>query len=72
MRRLLLHLPVGLVNVLALWLSVPLGLSFTAGFLLYEVDENWEIKDKAYPDVKGWLWGYALGVLVWAMLRLRS
>ena len=66
MKRLLVHLPVGLVNVLALWVSVPLGLSFTVGFLLYEVDEDWKIKNGAYRDVGGWLYGMALGTLVWA------
>jgi hypothetical protein len=70
----LLHIPVGVVNVLIpvalyLVLGVPgaliggvLALVLGIGFVAYEVTE-WEIiKDILYPDIQGWLWGIGLSV----------
>jgi hypothetical protein len=33
------------------------------GFLAYEVTEDWRIKDKAYIDIQGYMWGLATGIV---------
>ena len=59
-RRALLHAPVG---VLAAWLCFSLsaiGTPFFIGFLVYEIVEDWRIKDRGYKDILGFLWGFAV------------
>lgn len=68
----LLHIPVGLVNILvpiALYLlfgqaGVIIGgaaaLLFGFGFVAYQVTEGIKIKDRIFPDIHGWLWGIGI------------
>jgi hypothetical protein len=66
--RLLLHVPVGLANV-GLYAAEPaLGLGGTLAFLFYERNEDRWLKDQAWIDVAGFLWGLFLGGLVWVIL----
>lgn len=64
--RAALHFPVG---IFAAWLTSwnpALGLLLGAGFLLYEVLEDWRIKDHSFLDVYGFLCGLSVGaVAVW-------
>lgn len=56
----LVHFPVGLFSA---WLTAktpPAGLMLSSGFLVYQVLEDWRIKDKGYKDVFGFLIGYGL------------
>lgn len=58
--RALAHVPVG---ALAAWLcgtSPKLGIPFFVGFLVYEVVEDWRIKDRGYKDIFGFLCGYGV------------
>jgi len=64
--RLLLHLPVGGFTA---WLAArdPAAAAlFFAGFIIYELNEDWRIKDQAWKDLAGWLWGFALATYVLA------
>lgn len=73
--RLLLHLPVGLVNALLFSICEPAGVCFSVGFLLYEVAQDLHHRDRCYADVAGWLWGLAVALIAWwalAALRCRS
>ena len=59
-KRALLHAPVG---ALAAWLCFNLpaiGTPFFIGFLVYEIAEDWRIKDRGYKDILGFLWGFAV------------
>lgn len=71
-RRLLLHIPVGLAMA---WLSLNfplLAVFLFLGFLVYELDQDWRIKDKAYKDIAGALWGICIGGLAIYSIRLLS
>ena len=62
-RRAVLHFPVG---VFAAWLASVawvLCLVFSAGFLTYEVMEDWQIADRGYRDVFGFLIGVGVGAV---------
>jgi len=58
--RAVIHLPIG---GFAAWLisDDPVGGSiFAIGFLVYQVVEDWRIKDKGYKDIFGYLIGFGL------------
>jgi len=61
LKRVLMHIPVGMLTVVlgffgAWWL----GVLFGVGFWVYEVDEDWHIRNGAWYDIKGWLWGLTI------------
>ena len=60
--RALLHIPVGIFNVFAGFVAWPFSLVFAAGFLAYEVNEDWRLKDNAYIDIFGYLIGLVIGI----------
>lgn len=65
----LMHIPVGLINI-----GIGIGIAkagypmlgaviagiFGYGFVKYEHIEQRDLKDKAYQDIKGWLFGLGL------------
>lgn len=63
-KRAALHFPVG---VFTAWLGtvspVTCGV-FGAGFLVYEVLEDWRLKDRSYKDVFGYLIGIGAGTFI--------
>jgi len=62
MRRVLIHIPVGLANAFIAFVSGWLGLVFGLGFIAYELNEDiYYKKDKAYVDLQGFLWGITIG-----------
>jgi len=61
--RLLLHVPVGIVNALMFGMCEPAGVVFSVGFLLYEVAQDLHHRDRCYADLAGWLWGLAGSVI---------
>jgi len=62
-KRLLLHIPVGAVNLVLLQVHPVLAVIFFLGFMIYELNEDWRIKDFAFVDIAGYLWGLALSGL---------
>ena len=67
-----LHVPVGALNVAAIFLHWAVGLIFCLGFLFYEANEDRHIEDQAWYDVAGYLWGIGLVVGVWLILNMRT
>jgi hypothetical protein len=59
--NILIHIPVGLVNIAIGVFSGYMGILFGLGFIIYELNEQRMLSDKAYVDIQGWLWG--LGIL---------
>lgn len=62
--RACLHVPVGWFNGLALDVGPMWASMFFLGFIAYEINEDWGIKDGAYLDIYGWLIGFAI-MIAW-------
>lgn len=62
--RVIMHLPVGGFAVwLASW-SPALAVTFSITFVFgYEITQDFHVKDGAYIDIKGFLWGMVLVAL---------
>lgn len=70
--RALLHVPVGIFNVACLQVHWVIALIFFGGFMVYEVTEDWRLKDRAYIDIFGYLIGVGVGVAVYVFLDWRG
>ena len=76
--RLLMHVPVGLLTIAAFILGfvlglppisaailgVGLGFAFLVGFIIYEINEDRHIEDRAFHDILGFLTGLGAGIVV--------
>ena len=69
MKRILLHIPMGILIVMASRLHWTLPVALVALFLFYERNEDHWIRDQAWRDVAGALWGMALAVIAWYAWR---
>lgn len=63
-----IHVPVGLFNVFCLYTGIVYGIIFFAGFFVYELNEDWHLKDNAWLDIYGWLVGFGIGVSILFLL----
>jgi len=70
LRRVLLHIPVGLLACLLGYTAWWLAVMFTIGFLYYELNEDMHLSDHAFMDIKGFLWGIGIGGLIIFGLKL--
>ena len=61
--RIALHIPIGIVISLLILIHPTLSVMFGAGFYIYEISENFDEHDKAYPDIAGSLWGIVIGAV---------
>jgi hypothetical protein len=71
MGNILIHIPVGVVNVLIAIFNGWLGLIFGIGFIVYELSQERLIKDEAYPAIQGYLIGLGVAViplLIWSWI----
>ncbi len=68
--RALIHVPVGIFNVFCLYVGVVFGVLFFIGFFIYELQQDYRLKDGAYLDIFGWLIGFGLGVALLFMLQM--
>ncbi|GAI68778.1 unnamed protein product [marine sediment metagenome] len=68
--RALMHVPVGIFNVFCLYVEIVFGILFFTGFFIYELQEDYRLKDGAYLDIYGWLIGFGLGVALLFMLQM--
>ncbi len=67
--RFWIHLPVGLMAVILYWLSPIAGAGFTFIFWRYEKNEDRYLRDMAWKDYQGFLFGMAIGGLIWTAWR---
>jgi len=59
--RWFIHLFVGIGNSVVFDINAHKGWAVFIGFMLfYEINEDYHIKDGAYKDVCGYLWGFIL------------
>lgn len=68
MGRVLLHVPIGAFNAWLFWHVPQVGVIFFVGFLIYELNEDWRIRDQAWRDIKGYLWGLAIAAVFLILL----
>ncbi len=64
-----IHIPVGLFNVFLLYVGIVYGVLFFTGFYVYELNEDWHLKDNAWLDIYGWLLGFGMGCTALFILR---
>ena len=69
LRRVFLHIPVGLANVFLCSLHWSLAFVFGFGFVVYELAQDSVVGDDAFKDIKGWLWGMFIGGVIWWLIR---
>lgn len=67
--RIIVHLPVGIFNAWLFTLGTAYGFAFLLMFLLYEINEDWHIRDSAYLDLASWMWGFVIGTVMMGILR---
>ena len=64
----LAHIAWGLLTALVSTAAPVLALIMFLGFIVYELDEEWHIRDKSYNDVREMLVGLGTGALVLLLL----
>lgn len=62
--RLLMHIPVGLITCLAVYIHWSLVLAFFGAFTIYEINEDRHIEDRAFHDIIGYVFGLGIGIIV--------
>jgi hypothetical protein len=79
LKNVLLHMPLGVIIIgiavglyLAGFPSLAAGflISFSIGFMMYELAERPVLHDKAFPDIQGYLWGSAIASSIVVIVRL--
>lgn len=69
--RVLIHMPLGiLVCLLGIYVGWWLAVIFAMGFGVYELNQDLHISDGAFTDLKGFLWGIAIGGIAIVVLKL--
>jgi len=71
-RRCLIHLPVGLAIAFVALEGAVLGVLMAFYFIIYQINEDRNIKDFAYPDIAGSIWGMFLYVTIRHIIKLVS
>lgn len=61
--RCLIHIPAGIFTIFCGVVDGIFALVFFGSFMVYEVTEDWRLKDKAYIDIFGYLVGLAIGCI---------
>lgn len=68
-RRLIIHIPHGMGMGFGILLFVPLGYCWMLLCLFYQFIEDWRIKDNSYLDIRGYMVGMPLGVILYYIIR---
>ena len=68
LKRVLLHVPVGLAAVFLAWVNPALSAVFGLGFVAYEVIQEIREPNKGWRDISGFLWGVVIGAVVWLVV----
>jgi len=69
--RFFLHLPVGAIQIVAFLAGNGIGFAFLIMFIVYELNEDIvHLKDCAFKDIIGWLFGFVAGLIALIALRL--
>lgn len=60
------HSGIGLLSVFAYTISIYLSVVLILLFFTYEFVEVWVIRDKAYPEIREFTVGFAVGVILYS------
>ncbi len=60
----LAHYAWGLLTALVALVAPVLSALMFLGFIVYELDEEWHIRDKSYNDIREMLIGMGIGVVI--------
>ena len=50
-------------------MGIVYGVLFFMGFYIYELNEDWHLKDGAWLDIYGWIVGFGIGVALLFVLQ---
>ena len=68
-KRILQHIPIGAFGGWLLAVHPPTGIVFNAGFLVYQLSQDWKLKGSiSVKDIMGWLIGLGGFAGVWHSL----
>lgn len=56
----------GIITILSVLLSPPISILLFAGFMIYELNEDWHISDQAFRDILE----YCIGMYACAFIML--
>ncbi len=70
LKRVLLHVPCGLIFWALLYVAWPAAILWLLGFFVYELNQDWHISDDAFKDIKGALYGLGIPGVVLFVLKL--
>jgi len=71
-RRVLLHVPVGLIAGFMYFAHWSFPVIFIALFIVYEKNQDKYVKDQAWKDIKGAIWGCGISGVIIGILRLKG
>ena len=57
------HIIAGLIASLATFINPVVGVLATVLFVIYELDEEWHLKDESYKDILEFAVGYYVGII---------
>jgi hypothetical protein len=57
------HIIAGLIASLATFINPVAGVLATVLFIIYELDEEWHLKDESYKDILEFAVGYYVGII---------
>jgi len=60
----------GLVTAIIALVSSALSVLMFTGFIIYELDEDWHIHDKAYRDIREMLIGMGVGAALDILIKI--
>jgi hypothetical protein len=70
-KRFILHIPIGMINFIGFTLNSGIGFAFFIGFIIYELNEDLiHLKDMAFKDIIGWLFGFGISIITLYILSL--
>jgi hypothetical protein len=58
------HVVYGLLSALAVRVNPVLTVVMAAVFIIYELDEEWRLNDVAYEELREFMLGFSIGVVV--------
>lgn len=62
-KRFAIHIPIGMFQSWLTHKNATAGVLFALGFMFYEINEDWHLRDGAYIDIQGALAGEVLQAL---------
>lgn len=68
-KRLLIHIPHGLAFGAGVLYNAPLGLGWLFLCIWYQIHEDWRIADNSWKDLRGYMTGVPIGVILYWIIK---